>query len=144
MKSIKPIRILSAFTVALALSAGAAHAQNVTTTEIQRLQDAIYDASRDVSQARGRDAALSAQLQADLDELRDEVTYLRVKLRKNETVSRSEYTDVRDRIERVRARSRGETPGRSTPQTGTRSTAPRSGTSRGSSSTQGRRHSSRH
>ena len=53
MKSIKPIRILSAFMVALALSAGAARAQSVTTTEIQRLQDAIYDASRDVSASAG-------------------------------------------------------------------------------------------
>ena len=136
VKSINPIRILSAFTIALAL-AGAAQAQSVTTTEIQRLQDAVYDASRDVSQARTGDTALAAQLQSDLDELRDEVTYLRVKLRKNEPVSRTEYADLRDRIERVRARSRGETPGRSAPQSDTRSTTPRAGTSRGTSSTKG-------
>src|SRR5687767_12815771 len=123
VKSIKPIKIWSMFMVALALSAAVAQAQSVTTTEIQRLQDAIYDASRDVSQARVTDSALSAQLQADLDELRDEVTYLRVKLRRNESVSRNEYASLRDRIEQVRARARGETreaPGRSTPETGAR------------------------
>jgi hypothetical protein len=135
VKSIKPIRICSAIIVALAISVGAAGAQSVTTTDIQRLQDAIYDTSRDLSQARGRDATLSAQLEEDLDELSDEVASLRVRLRKNETVSQREYGDLRDRIEQVRARARGETPGRSTPQTGTRDTAPRAGTSRSSSST---------
>jgi len=134
VKSTKPIRICSALMVALAISVGAAGAQSVTTTDIQRLQDAIYDTSRDLSQVRGRDATLSAQLEEDLDELSDEVASLRVRLRKNETVSQREYGDVRDRIEQVRARARGETPVRSTPQTGTRDTAPRAGT-RSSSNT---------
>jgi hypothetical protein len=80
----------------------------VTTGDVQRLQDNIYDASRDVSQLRSRDAALASQLQADLDDLRDEVTYLKVKLRRNESISRGEYDDVRSRIENIRSRARGE------------------------------------
>jgi hypothetical protein len=97
------------------LSAGfpaVATAQTVTPADIQRLQDGIYDASRDVAQVRSRDAALASQLQGELDDLRDEAVYLRVKLRKNETVSRSEYSDVRNRIDSIRERARGESSGR--------------------------------
>ena len=54
----------------------------VTTGDIQRLQDDVYDAGSDLSRLRGRDAALADRLQDDLDELRDEVIYLKVKLRK--------------------------------------------------------------
>jgi hypothetical protein len=90
-------------------SAAIATAQTaVTSDDIQRLQDTIYDASRDVEQARARNAALAAELQDELDEARDEAVYLRVKLRKNEPIARNEYTSLRDRIEEIRARARGE------------------------------------
>jgi hypothetical protein len=99
--------------------AGSARAQTpVTTDDVQRLQDSLYDATRDVTELRGRDAALASTLQAELDKLRDETTYLRVKLQRSETVSRSEYSDLRDRIEDVRARARDDRGGRVTPSTG--------------------------
>jgi len=41
------------------------------------------------------------------------VIYLRVKLRKERTVTRAEYADVRDRIEDVRSRAGGDAPPRS-------------------------------
>jgi hypothetical protein len=47
-------------------------------------------------------------LQEDLDGLREEVIYLRVKLRKEGSVSRAEYNEVRDRIQDLRSRARGE------------------------------------
>src|SRR5262249_731653 len=84
---------------------------SVTSADIQRLQDAIYDASRDVSQLRSRDQALASDLQAQLDDLREDVIYLKVKQRRSEMVSRSEVNDVRDRIESIRARARGESTG---------------------------------
>lgn len=83
-----------------------------TNADIQRLQDAIYDASRDVSQLRGRDASLASQLQSELDDLRDEATYLKVKLRHNEPISSTAFNDVRDRIDDVRTRARGDSTGR--------------------------------
>jgi hypothetical protein len=83
-------------------------AQNdVTATEIQRLQDSVYDASQDVSQLRARDAAEASRLQGELDDARDEAIYLKVKLRKNELVSRDEYVELRDRIGDIRERARG-------------------------------------
>src|SRR5689334_7960061 len=65
--------------LALVLAApGPARAQSaVSSADIQRLQDNIYDASRDVAQVRSRDSALASQLQADLDDARDEATYLK-------------------------------------------------------------------
>src|SRR5207253_1092167 len=85
------------------------------------LQDLIYDASRDVSQIRNRDASTASQLQAELDDARDEVTYLKVKLRRNEPIARSEYADVRDRVENIRSRARGDSSGGYTPPAGSNS-----------------------
>ena len=98
--------------LALALIAslsGAVSAQtNVTSSaEIQRLQDNVYEASRDVTQLRTRDSSLAAQLQNELDDARDEAVYLKVKLRKNERIDRNEYFDLRDRIDGIRNRARG-------------------------------------
>jgi hypothetical protein len=98
--------------VALALMlAGApspAFAQTtVSTADIQRLQDNIFDASRDVAQMRSRDSMLAEQLETQLDEARDETIYLKVKLRKNERVVRRDYSDLRDRVENIRSRARG-------------------------------------
>jgi hypothetical protein len=81
---------------------------NVTSTDIQRLQDQVYDAGNEVSRLRSRDQALADRLQPQLDDLRDEVVYLKVKLRKEGAVSRSDYNDVRSRVESVRSETRGE------------------------------------
>ena len=83
--------------------------QTATAADIQRLQDDIYQTSSDLTRMRGETAAI-AQLRDELDDLRDEVTYLKVKLRKDGSVSRTEYNDVRDRIQALRARTRGEEP----------------------------------
>jgi hypothetical protein len=86
-----------------------AAAQTATAADIQRLQDDIYQASSDLTRMRGETSAIS-QLRDELDDLRDEVTYLKVKLRKEGSVSRSEYNDVRDRIQALRSRARGDEP----------------------------------
>jgi hypothetical protein len=84
----------------------------VTQADVARLQDNVYLAERDVQQLRGRDSTRAGQLQAQVDELRDEVIYLRVKLRKEGSLTRGEYGDVRDRIEDVRTRARDDAAGR--------------------------------
>lgn len=86
--------------------------QNVTNTDVERLQDALLDAGRDVSEVRSRDAALASTLEGELENLRDETAYIRVKLRKNEPVARTEYFELRDRIDDVRSRARGTDPSR--------------------------------
>jgi len=101
----------------------------VTQGDIQRLQDGIADVSRDIAQVRSRDAGLADQLQRELDDLRDQTTYLKVKLQKNETVARGDYADLRDRIDNLRNRARGEgsggyTPPPAAPETGNEPSAP--------------------
>jgi hypothetical protein len=114
-------RLGASLLLALAVMAGharpaAAQGSDVTSSDVQRLQDTIYEASRDVAAVRSRDAALASELQSELDDARDETTYLKVKVGKNERVGRSEYNSLRDRIENIGARARGDGGGRiSTP-----------------------------
>jgi len=119
-------------TLALALSAAAprsaAAAQSstsVSSSDIRRLEKNLDDAARDIAQVRSRDSALASQLQAELDDARDEVTYLKVKLRRNEQIPGVEYADLRDRIDDLRSRARGDSSGGYTPPAGTRSEPPR-------------------
>jgi hypothetical protein len=80
----------------------------VTTADIQRLQDEVYQASADVSRLRTTDALAAGRLQDELDVLREDVIYLKVKLRKGEIVGRTEYSDVRTKLETLRSRARGD------------------------------------
>jgi hypothetical protein len=104
----------AALTLALAVPASAQYTQRdaaagrqaVTATDIQRLQDQVYDASNEIGRLRARDQAGADRLQARLDEARDEVIYLRVKLRKEGSIGRDEYTDVRREIESIRSETR--------------------------------------
>jgi hypothetical protein len=102
--------VLFLFAFGAVVPSGAAQS-DVTTTDIERLQDNIYDASRDIAQVRSRDSSQASQLQGELDDVRDEAIYLKVKLRKRKPVSRTEYADVRDRIENIRSRARGDANG---------------------------------
>ena len=99
-------RFLKAILVATALMVAVpAAAQTVSSADLQRLQDDVYQASSDVSRLRSTDATAAARLQEQLDDLRDEVTYLKVKLRKEGSISRSDYSDVQTRLQDLRARA---------------------------------------
>jgi hypothetical protein len=89
----------------LALIVPAAAQTPVTTADIQRLQESLTQATGEISTLRSRDAALAGRLQPELDDLREEVIYLKVKLRKERSLARSEYADVRDRIDDLRSRA---------------------------------------
>lgn len=104
LKSVAPLAV--AFALSMGMSRPAA-AQNTTAVDIQRLESSLDDASRDIGDLRTRDGAAASRLDAELEELREETIYLKVKLRKNETVPRTEYFDMRDRIDTVRSKARG-------------------------------------
>lgn len=101
-------RLASVLAVWLVATAAAAQTAPVTADDLFTLQDTLYDASRDVAALRAADAGHADQLQRELDQLRDEVVYLRVKLRKDGAVPRGEFDAVRARIESVRERAKGE------------------------------------
>src|SRR4030095_5286222 len=108
MTSIRQVAMTGLVLAALATPAAAQQGSTVTQADVQRLQDNIYLAERDVQQTRSRDSGRATQLSTELDDLRDEVIYLKVKLRKEHTRSRTEWADVRDRIDDLRSRARGD------------------------------------
>jgi hypothetical protein len=102
-------RFLKAIVVAATLMfAVPAGAQTVSSSDIQRLQDDVYQAGSDLSRMRGGDATATDRMREELDDLRDEVTYLKVKLRKEGSIDRRAYTELRDRIQAFRAQTRGD------------------------------------
>ena len=115
MRMIHRIGLAGVVIASLAAPVAAQQSTSVTQADVQRLQDNVYLADRDVTQLRSRDTSRANQLQAELDDLRDEVVYLKVKLRKERSLARSEYADVRDRIDDVRSRARGDSTSSSAP-----------------------------
>ena len=99
---------LALFVIAPASRGWAQPSSSLTDTDIQRLRTAVADARADVDRVRARDQQLAASLSKELDDLADEVTYMGVKLRKEQQVPRSEGMDLRDRIDDVRTRARGD------------------------------------
>jgi hypothetical protein len=102
------MRFLSAvFTVLLLLPAVGSAQTMMTNTDVQRLQEELTQLERELSQLRGSNADLAGRLNADYEEISDEVTYLKVKLRKEGNVPRSEYHSTRDRIDALLGKVRG-------------------------------------
>jgi hypothetical protein len=71
--------------------------------DIQRLRDNAYLIERDVTSLSQRDSVRAEPYQARLQDLQDEIIYLKVKQRKDGSLQRREYADVRDRLEDLRA-----------------------------------------
>jgi hypothetical protein len=110
MRAISTAALISALVMLAPVSVRTVAAWQSTTvsaSDLNRLQDLVYDTSRDISRMRSQDSQLANRLESTLDQLRDEVTYLRVKQRKEGSVNRSEYDDLRGRIEDVRSQARG-------------------------------------
>lgn len=97
---------LVAAAVVMAL-AGPAAAQDMTTTDVQRLQTTLDQVSADLAKVRPADRTAARTYQNELNELEEEVIYLKVKLRRERTVPRADYVDVRDRLENLRDRVNG-------------------------------------
>ena len=92
---------------AVVLIAGSASAQDMTSSDVTRLQQSVDQIGSDLVKLRTRDSAAARAMQNELTGLEEEVTYLKVKLRKERLVPRSEYMDLRDRIEDLRGRVNG-------------------------------------
>lgn len=89
-------------------------AQDVTSADLQQLQDSAATVATDITQARNRDAAQAGELDRELAEVRDDLAYLRGKLRREGKVSRSETGDIRARLDRLRTRAQSVARGIST------------------------------
>lgn len=77
--------------------------------DIQRLQDEVYNVGGEINRLRSVDSTRADDFQARLDDLRDEVTYLKVKQRKD-GVSGAEYESLRTRLDALRGEVRNALP----------------------------------
>jgi hypothetical protein len=93
--------------VAILGAPAAAVAQDMSASDVSRLEQTVDQINSDLVQLRQRDRATARSLQAELMTLDEEVTYLKVKLRRERNVSRADYMDVRDRLENLSARVNG-------------------------------------
>jgi hypothetical protein len=79
----------------------------VTESDLTRLEAVVAEIGSRVTTLERTDATLAAEVQRALAPLRDDVTYLKVKLRREGTVTRSEYGELRDKLETLRLRAQG-------------------------------------
>jgi len=94
--------------VVMIACATVAGAQAITSDDLSRLDTTANDIAKRVDALKTTDPTLSADVAKTLSDLRDEVTYLKVKLRHGETVTRDDYNSLRDRLETLRIRVQGE------------------------------------
>jgi len=94
--------------VAVIAMASAAWAQTaVSAAEITALETTAAAIDGQVAVLQRTDATLAATVKQSLTDVREDVTYLRVKLRRDGSVTRAEYNDVRDRLETLRIKAGG-------------------------------------
>ena len=93
---------------ALRAQSGAGPQGPITAADLDRLDQTADDIASRANALAPRDPTLANQLAKDLGEIRDDITYLRVKLRKEGSIARQDYADVRDRLETLRNRAIGE------------------------------------
>jgi len=92
-------RALRAVTLGLWLPVAAfAQGAQVTQADLDALQTQIGTVEQRVERLRDTDAARAATLSRELDLVRDDVAYLRVRLRRENTLPAAEVTAVRDRL----------------------------------------------
>ena len=95
-------------TVLMLLVSAAAWAQApVTANDITRLDESATEIRKQAETLKKTDPTLATEVLGQLTNLNDEIAYLRVKLRRNETVTREEYGTLRDRLETLRVKSMG-------------------------------------
>jgi hypothetical protein len=103
----RSVRELLVAVAAVALLTGSVAAQDMTTSDVQRLQQTADQIGADIVTLRQRDRAAARSLQSELDDLEEEIIYLKVKLRRERSVPRADYMDVRDRLDKLRSRVTG-------------------------------------
>jgi hypothetical protein len=82
--------------------------QAVTAGDVARLETSAGEVARLAETLRKSDATLAKEVEGTLTDIRDEIAYLKVKLRREGSVSRQEYTAVSDRLETLRTRAQGQ------------------------------------
>lgn len=104
----KTLRIPAAVAALVMTAAMGVWAQAaVTEVDLKRLETTAGNIQHAAGMLQKSDPTQAAEVEKQLATLREEIVYLRVKLRR-EGVTRAEYADVRDRLETLRVRATGE------------------------------------
>ncbi len=83
-------------------------AQAVTEADLGRLDVAATGVTRQATVLKASDPTLASEVDKAVALLKDEIIYLRVRLRREGSVPRAEYTDLRDRLETLRVKAVGQ------------------------------------
>jgi hypothetical protein len=86
-------------------AAAPAWAQTVTSADLTRLEASAVEIARQVEVLKKTDVTLAADVSRTLGELNSEITYLTVKMRREGSVTRPEYVEIRDRVETLRVKA---------------------------------------
>ena len=106
---LRPAVVTGFACLAILAAGGVVRAQNpVTTTDLTRLDTTADDIAKRADALKTTDPTLATDVTKSLADLRDDITYLKVKLRRGEPVSRDEYTTLHDKLETLRVRAQGE------------------------------------
>ena len=91
-----------------ALAMPVLHAQQlVTSADLTRLETTATEIETQATALAKADPTLAAEVRASLKDVSEEISYLKVKLRKEGRVTNEEFTALRDRLETLRIKSRG-------------------------------------
>lgn len=83
-------------------------AQVVTEGDLAKLDATASEISQRVANLKASDSTLAAEVERSLTLLKEDIVYLRVRLRREGIVQRPDYTDIRDRLETLRVKSLGQ------------------------------------
>ncbi len=99
MRTLRKIAIALVMLAGMAAAAPAWAQAPVTAADLDKLGTVVDNIAARVAVLKGTDAALAASVDQSLTTAREDLTYLKVKLRREGVVSRSDYQDLRDRLE---------------------------------------------
>jgi hypothetical protein len=94
--------------VAMALVSVAWMQAPVTASDLTRLESTAADIEKQADALKTTDATLARDVSASLADLKDDITYLKVKMRREGSVTRDEYASLRDKLETLRVKAQGE------------------------------------
>lgn len=104
----RPARYVLGLFVALVMVLPALAQAPVTSADLSRLEASAAEIEQLAAKLKTSDPTLAAEVEKSLVELRDEITYLKVKLRRESKVDRAEYGALRDRLETLRVKAQGQ------------------------------------
>ena len=104
----RTVRHVLIATLALLLVAPLAAQAPVSTNDLTRLETTAGEIAKLAESLKKSDPTLATEVDKSLTDAKDEIAYLRVKLRREGAVTREEYGTLRDRLETLRIKAQGE------------------------------------